>query len=212
MWKYNIHIQDVTPRDVLTIKGVPQPLEWDQYIERKKFTQELFRDRFDEYFATTPPAVLGRKANMEVVEGEYKTNRIDKDIRDIWTDTKADVNKYMFVWDKYSEKNPKLFQFLMKEGLLPDFYKPEIKDDLGYNVVFPYDKLEQFNDKIMQEFIPAVQEFLDGYSKSEIEELKNTIIDEKTGENALEDWVDFLYEGAKSAVDYDIKAALMEWD
>ena len=211
MWQYNIHVRDVSSRDRITIKGVPQTLEWEQYIERKGLTQNLFRERFDEYFEKTPQATITRRANTEIVEGEYKTNKIDKDIRDIWSDTKADVHKYMFTWDKYHDKYDKTLKFLMEEGLIPDFYKPDMKDDNGEKIIFPYDKLEKLNDDIMKLFLPEVTSFLDGYSEKQKEAMMNYVIDTETGETQLEEWINHYYDQARSDVRYNLETELMGW-
>jgi hypothetical protein len=202
-WKYNVHVQDVTSKDKLVIKGIPQTLEWDEYIERKGMVQNLFKERWDEYFKLNSEKELEKKATTyktEVKSGN-KTNMVDEEINDIWSQTKTDIQKYMFVWDEHVKGNEKLFDFLMKESLLPDFYRPEMKDKEGNDIIIPFDRLLDLNNKIMDVFIQSVTPFFEGLSEDNIKAFKERIIDKKTKETLLEQRIKLHWDRAKDIAD-----------
>lgn len=212
-WKYNVHVQDIIPREKLVIKGVPQTLEWEQYIERKGMVQNLFKDRWDEYFANNSEDVLEKRAETYKVEPRSgnKTNMVDLDIRDIWSNTKQDVHKYMFVWDDHVKGNEKLFDFLLEESLLPDFYSPEIKNEEGERIIIPFDKLLKTNDEIMEAFVPSATEFINSLSKEELKIWRETIVDTKTKETELERQVKWYWNIAKDDADFNLRSEINVW-
>ena len=211
MWKYNIHIQDISAKEKLVIKGVPQTLEWEQYIERKDLVQDLFKDRFDEYFKKTPQKEIDKKAETYKVDpiSGNKTNIVDNDIRKIWSDTRSDVKKYMFVWDDYVEKNKNLMTTLMKEGVLPDFYKPQLEDENGEKIIIPFDKLLELNKNIMNIFLPDAKEYLGSLSEADLKAEKEDKDD--NGVSRFEDYLKWYWDRAKDEAVSDLEDKLMKW-
>jgi len=176
MWGYRIHISDVSPRDKLVVDGVERTLEWDEFIERKKLANKLFKQRFDEYFTNSTPEQLEKRFAAEKVDAKtgIVTNYIHEDINDIWLQTKDDVKASLFTWKEYAKGNAKVFDFLTKNSAFPDFYNRKFKiDESGYLVVassgddpidliiLPYPSLEKINDMAMKGFLESAEGWVD---------------------------------------------------
>jgi hypothetical protein len=170
MWGYNIHLTDISPKDKITIGGVERTLEWDEYVERKKLTNELFKQRFDEYFANSTVEQLQKRFTTYKVDArsKIKTNYIHEDINDILIKTKDDVKSRLIVWDEQAKKNPELFNFMMEESCAPSFYNEKMiffksngkdklrpiekGDDPEKAIIIPYNSLEKINKRAMELF------------------------------------------------------------
>lgn len=176
MWDYNIDLTDISPKDKITVKGVPQTLEWEDYIKRKKLTGELFTERFDNYFKDLSEEEIQKRLTTFTVDprSAIKTNQIHEDVLKIWNNTKSDVSKSMFVWDKQVKANPMVFDRLMRAEALPDFHKPSIEIK-GEKIIIPFDKLLKLNDDIMVRFVVRATPYLNSLSKEEFEKARTTI-------------------------------------
>lgn len=162
MWDYNVNLTDISPKDKNIIGGVPRTLEWDEFIEKKKSANDLFRQRFDDYFKGLSEEDVKTKLETFTVDTRtaVKTNQIQEDLSKIWSDTKRDVNKIMFVWDKQAKQNPALFKELVNGNALPDFERPTIEIDKK-KIIIPFDKLLKTNEQIMDNFVNSMKLFLD---------------------------------------------------
>jgi hypothetical protein len=220
LWDYNVNLTDVSPKDKITVKGVPQTLEWDAYLERKKLANDLFTKRFDDYFKGLADKDIKKKLETFTVDkrSSIKTNQIHEDLSDIWTATKSDVNKYMFVWEKQVKTQPKVFKDLMEEGALPDFINEKIKldkkdrtdtNDTGLRVV-PYDKLLKTNDKVMENFLVEWNSFLSNtqVTKEFLESEKTTKSPKDPKKTKYQQRVDDMWNRAKRTPMGDLKAEM----
>ena len=161
MWLYNINTTDVTPKDRLEVKGIYSTLEFDQYLQRKAETNELFKDRFDDYFKKLTPEELKSKSSQINTDEKTgtQTTQINDEINDLWSQSKSDADKKLFVWDSQAKDEPKLFNELERDGVLPKFWNQKITIE-GKKYVVPYSSLEGMNKEAMKSFILDVKEYL----------------------------------------------------
>lgn len=173
VWKYNINVDDVTPKDRIEVKGIYSTLEFDKYLQRKAETNELFKNRFDDYFNKLTPEELQAKSDQVNINDKtgVKTTQINDDINTILMQTKSDVKKKMFVWDKQAKDEPKLFDELQNDGVLPSFWNMKVTiGSKNYNI--PFNLLQKFNDEAM-----SGTEEKDGFIKTVKDYLENGEID-----------------------------------
>jgi hypothetical protein len=162
IWQYNINLDDITPKDRKEVKGRNGTLEYDQYLHRKTEANELFKNRFDDYFSKLTPEEIKEKSGTlnTSPRGGAITNQLNDELNDIWQDTKDDVDKKLFVWDKEAKEEPKLFDELINDGVLPQFWNQKVKIG-GKQYIVPFDILEKYNEEAMKSFIPDVKEYLE---------------------------------------------------
>jgi hypothetical protein len=117
----------------------------------------------------------------------------------------------MFIWDKQVKDNKELFDFLMKERLVPEFYKPQLETKEGEKILIPYDKLEKLNEDIMDIFIPNVTSFMGNLTDKQISSLRESVLDKKTGETRLENRINWYWDKAKDRAMFNNRSELNTW-
>ena len=198
MWDYKINLTDIEPRDKKIIDGTYQTLEWEQYLERKKLANDLFKKKFDEYFEKTPKERIEKKLQTFTVQpiSKVKTNQVHEDLNKIWSEVKQSVDNYLFVWDEQSQKHPQLMRVLMEGGALPNFYneKMAIEDEELIPasrstlppedmLLVPYNILIDLNKKAIDMFIEEMSDYPLAALKKLAEDPNE--IDEDTGDSGL---------------------------
>ena len=160
IFKYNIYLTDITEKDTKVISGVARTFEWEEFLMRKEMANKEFAQRFDNYFTGLTSDEIKAKYDSyeESGSGASKTrqNKLDKELNDIWKQTKDDVDRYLFTWEKQRLEDPELFKEMFDRGILPPFWNEKIK--IGEDrFIVPYDMLMKANEDAMTKYLAKVK-------------------------------------------------------